>query len=1402
MLGRSCGDAAVDLSGELRRLAPYVPASVLGALPADPEAPFGRASRQRAAILIADIEGSTPIVAELTGSGPEGLDRLQLFLRQYYAAMIEAIETYGGVIFQFAGDAILASLERRSGEDDDSLGRRALRCADELRGRAVELAEAAELGLPVRCKFGLAMGDVHLLLLGEPDQWIHPVLVGRPIADAVGGEKLARGDELLVSDSLWSVLRTPPPAERRERYHVLRPGPRNPVVPTLPPRPTRALLERARRLVPPVLLHRVVTGHEGFLGEVREITAMFLRFDLVGPAELPERVFELNQLYSHLQRECATFGGWLSQTDFTDKGNVLFFIFGAPNAVEHRESLAARFAWKVLHDRERFPFVRRMQIGLATGTAYCGNVGSAVRKGYTTIGEVAHVAARLMTVGELSAIHLDEVTARALKREYGLTRVDGVRLKGVTEPLSTFRLHSRSSLDRVQETTAPRQALIGRRAELETLRALLEGVAEEGGRVAMVSGEAGIGKTSLASTVLVEARLQGFGALSGACFSFEMYTPFFPWKALLGELLELDPLLRTEQSLERIRAALLGVDDKSAPWAPLLAAALGLTVEEDPLTRSLDARSKHQRLFELIARLVERHARRGPLLLVVEDVHWADTASLALLEHIAARVETLPVLMLLTTRPSENLRSLRALSWFYPVELTRLSEPESVELVRARLPLALPNLGLEQLILSKAQGNPFFIESIVHGLTERYGRGTLGGSVAIPEDLAEITIPDSVQDVVLSRIDRLDPREQALIKSASIVGRVFTLEEILSLLPPEIGEAEARASVARLGELGLVVVENERPLTLAFQHVLIQNVAYNAQLLSARAELHGRFARALELRAADASPGLLAFHYLAANDARKGLQYTLIAARRAREQYANRDAAHHYERAIELLSAEQPPDRVELARVRRELAQTLLQEGSYAEAVRMLEGCLDEAGSRSEKADVYEGLGRVYQEMGELGLATMALETSLRLNGRRTPQTLLGLGVQILVQGALVLWGEAFGVRPTRDRVLVERQLEQLATLISMIRIYYFVDAAKLAWATLAALNLGRRTGSDYGHSVALTFYGTLLSAAGLLKKAPLETQRGLDLAIQAGDPVAEATAVSRLGTCATFANDLELGVSYAVDAVRRFRDVGEMWEIQTAIMLRAVTYFLQAELDLALRSFLEMASVARVLNARRHQAWSHGWAPMCRYLLGRSDAEAARLELEEGLATSLEMLDQANICTANNHLANLAVREGDVEGAARQALRTFAAVWAYQVMVPFCQKGLIDAAEAALFALERGAVSVPRWKLRRIVLLARLKAAVVGRLYPYLRGPALRIRARDLALRRGAAAAEPIFDRAIAVLEKSPNPWELGVCLLDASEALPHRREALRARARAIFEDRGIVAELRRMERERGPVG
>lgn len=525
-----------------------------------------------------------------------------------------------------------------------------------------------------------------------------------------------------------------------------------------------------------------------------------------------------------------------------------------------------------------------------------------------------------------------------------------------------------------------------------------------------------------------------------------------------------------------------------------------------------------------------------------------------------------------------------------------------------------------------------------------------------------------------------------------------------------------------------------------------------------------------------------------------------MAARSAREQYANDDATHHYSRALDVLggTVALDPDEVLLKtrRVMQELAETLLAAGNYAGSILMFEQCLADEEQDSRKAEIHLGLGRAHQEKGESKRAIQELETALVLMGQTLPRNLLLLAVRtLLALGLHLLHGVFPGlVRPLDSRL--PQFLQQLSTLISLIKIYYFADLGKLTWATMVATTMAERSRSDFVLSLAGSYYGSLLFGAGFLKRSGRWCHKALEYARRSKDAAAEGIALSRLAALSIFTNEQAKATQYGEEAVALLRQVGDMWEVQTGLMMQATSQFLASRFESAERTFREMGQVGEELHALMHQGWAHAWVPMCRYLRGDGEVGEVRAELETGLRIGLEVQDLANQCASLNHLVNVAVREHQAEEAAQLAVRVDEALWRYHVLVPFVQIGLVDAAEGALFALEQGATSVPQAQLWAIVRRCTLKARALGRLYPYLRGPALRVTARARALKKGARAAEPLFQRALKVLEATPNRWETGVAYFDAAVALPHRRAQLLPRARELFTAIDAKAELRRVER------
>jgi adenylate cyclase len=1393
----------------LASLAPYVPAAIVRKMAQLNGGPLPPVEPVRGACLLLDIAGFTPIVVSLSGAGPRGIDALQRLLSSYFTEMIEGVRDFGGDIYQFAGDSILAFFEPERGEKDGDVVKRAALSGAHVQRKLARFGNVELLGqrFTLSSRVGVGFGECQRIVLGEPEQWLHPALIGQPLEQGVVSEKRSGGGEVILSREATALLPPGTPGQLLDGGFFRFEAPAK--ITPRPPLNTLAggalALGQCSQWLHPELLRKVITTHQGFSGDFRDVTCVFVRVGVRrSHAEAEEFVRELNTFFTYAQRECSLHRGVLLMTDFTDKGNVLYVVFGAPTAQQNKEQLACRFASKLMREQASFPFLEELRIGIATGPAYWGEMGAPARKGSWALGEVVNIAARLMAHLKEPGIQVDANTQRKLHQEFSAVHVEDAKLKGISRVVPVYRVQSevkpvRSLLIKAQGS------IVGRKDELGTLLEAVEQSIAGSGRVCVISGEAGIGKSRLSSTLVEEAEARGAQTLYGICYSYETFTPFFPWKEVLVQMFQLHEGEELEARLERIRREFEGLEDVGPEWVPVLASIMGLPVQEGELTQALDARQKNQQVFNIVHQLLVKRSQVAPLLLFFEDLHWADRISLDLIEHVATRMSSLRVTVLVTMRPGDALRSLRPLESFRTVDLAQLNEEDTRALLRLHLKLEPPNTALEDLLMAKVQGNPFFIESLVEGLVEE---GLLeedkSGKRVLRRGLQSIRIPDSIQDVVLNRIDLLPELERFIVKVASVIGRIFTIDAVHALLPDTIQLRDAKEAMATLTSLGMVLLEMEEPYTCLFKHIVIRDVAYNTLLVSAREDLHRRLAGYLEEKAQDnpvKPAGILAYHYLAGNDELKGLEYTLMAARAAKAQYANEEAIHHYNKALEVLSVtDTMPREVILEHTRQvmqELAETLLQAGNYASAIHMFQQLLDDEDSDDRRAQIHVGLGRAFQEKGESGKAIQELELALKLLGRPTPRSMVGLVLRTGVQFGIHLLRMVFPrlFRPVPPERL-PLYIKQLNTLISLIRIYYFADLAKLTWATLVAFNMAQRSRSDYGLSQANGYYGTMLFGAGLLKRSARYLGNALEFGRRSQDAVAEGIALSRLGTNALFADDLERSLKLQEESINILRQVGERWEVQTSMMLLATGQFLNSRFEPAEKTFRQMGELGLELNALMHQGWAHAWVPMCRYLRGDGDVAQLRAEMEQGLRISIEVDDLANQCASLNHLANVAVREHQVEEAAQVAVRAFDTVWKYHVLVPFLQIGLVDAAEAALFALEEGATSVPRSKLLRIVRMGAFKARALSRLYPYMKGPALRVTARFLRLRKGVAAAEPVFQQALDVLEKGPHRWETGVAYFDAAVALPHRRAQLLARARELFTAIGAKAELRRVER------
>ena len=819
----------------------------------------------------------------------------------------------------------------------------------------------------------------------------------------------------------------------------------------------------------------------------------------------------------------------------------------------------------------------------------------------------------------------------------------------------------------------------------------------------------------------------------------------------------------------------------------------------------LDKRGVRRRAFAVLRQLLRRIGQFRPLVLLIDDMQWGDPDSVELLASLFEPPEVPQMLLILAYRDEDwaNSPVLRGVRKLAPphvpglqsrdVALTGMSDADCRALAQAMIGEAEDEERMD-LVAREAQGSPLFVIELVR---YRDGRGA-----ATPGSASSRQV--SLDYVLGARVANLSPPAQKLLQVIAVAGR--PIAQGLAVLAAEL-QREARAILLRLRSTHFVrTAGDDEGDSVETFHNRVRELVIRGLAPEALRAIHAAWARVLtedaRARGGEEDVDGLAFHWLGAGDEDQALRYGLAAARKAHAVHANHDAVRYFETALRLLAARKDPESLALRReVEEETAQAARQAGLYTRAAELLQGRLKRAESATERADMHGSLGRVYQEMGDSDRAIVELETALQLYGQPSPRSTAAMVMRTVAHFLLHQWHTAVSGRHRSAAEdppkAIDPTLQRRADIMfALIRIYYFIDLLRVTWVGMYAVNAARRLPRDGDRALALSFYGVMLVGIGMNARSTRWCEEAVDLARRAVDPVAEGVAVQRLGLAAMFRNDLAQGERLLKESIEIFKEVGEMWELDTSLMLAATSRLMLSDFPGAIPLYEEMGQTGRQINAIMHQAWALTWTPFCRYLLGEIAAEDVAPYHEQALELSARAKDLANTVATLQLMAVIAVREGQVEKAAVLAVRTHEAVSRYLVEVPFLQSAWLYAGEAALFALENSAISVGRAKLIKIVGRCFAKASRLSSHVPYLRGQALRIRARYVALVDGPQAAEPIFRRAIAVLEGTPNRWETATALYDASRAVPNQSQERLGQAIRIFTEVGAEAELRRIRR------
>ena len=593
--------------------------------------------------------------------------------------------------------------------------------------------------------------------------------------------------------------------------------------------------------------------------EYKQVTVLFA--DVVHSMDMAkavgaERLREIMAgLLDRATAVVARYGGTVDK--FT--GDGVMAVFGAPMALEDHAVRACRAALEIhaamgdLADevRQRDGLELQLRIGLNSGQVIAGEVGSG-GAGYTAIGEQVGLAQRMESVAPAGGVMLSASTARLVEAVASQGDPELVQIKGSDQPVVARRLLGVSEPDREGAGTV--SALVGRRWEMAAVEGLLQRVMGGHGAVVTVVGSPGVGKSRLVREVTALASARGVEVFSAHCESHTTQVPFHTVGRLLRSATGIEHL-QSEQARMRLRE----LDPDADPEDVALFEDLVGVADPEVELPKIDPDARRRRLTALVNTF--SLARESPAVYVIEDTHWIDEISESMLADFFSVIPQTPSLVLVTYRP-EYCGLLSRVQGAQTIALAPLSDPETATLVDELIGKHPSVEGLASLIVERASGNPFFAHEIVRDLAERGVLQRQSGGYASGADVAEVSMPATVQATIAARIDRLDPPAKRTLSAAAVIGSKFSRDLLESLgIDPSLEDLVT-------GQF-LDQISFSRNPEYEFHHPLIRTVAYESQLKSDRADLHRRLAVAIEYRnppSADENAALIAEHLEAAGD--------------------------------------------------------------------------------------------------------------------------------------------------------------------------------------------------------------------------------------------------------------------------------------------------------------------------------------------------------------------------------------------------------------------------------------------------------------------------------------------------------------------------------------------------------
>lgn len=1095
----------------------------------------------------------------LMAQGNEGAEVLSGLLNQHiFGPLVQEVYQRGGFIPYFAGDAFTAIFPiEHAGERIEQFLNAALSLRDILNSQGAIKTQLGSFSFNI--KIGLSYGPVEWGIIG--DEQVVGYFNGTAIQQSANAQKLAEAQEIIIDEALKSLCPTQIELEKNKPgYYGLKhvPESEHEVLDTYHD-PADLLPEVISRFIPENILQSNLEG------EFRNVVAVFISF------EDNNNQFAFEKLVKTVIEQCRNFSGYFKEIDFGDKGGVLVCFFGAPISFEDIDERALEFATVLKEELHAILIHQQLQlrIGITSGLAFTGIVGGQERSQYAVVGKSVNLAARLMMEANWGEVLVDRDIQKV--RFFKFNHKGDIRYKGVEGDIPTYSLVSRNE----SEITF-NSVWIGREKELELLTEYALKVAHHHkAGVVNIHGEPGMGKSRLmAETKRKLLQLLGFNWFQ--CEADQILRkPFNPFHHFIRQYFNLSALNTEQAKLRRFERRweklLSELSTKTKAEAhPLLSELqrlrgvylhlLGIQAH-DPLWEQLDAEGRYQHTIEAYVQILLAEAFIRPTILLLEDGHWFDNSSRRVIHSLSRRMNELPLCVFITSRYQDDgtpyqlfdQQELREAEIEYiDIDLNVLDQSAIQEYASSILGGKITESFLEVLTRT-TNGNPFYLEQILEYFQENQLLVVREGIWDIKDK--KIRLSNSINSLLMARLDRLSSELKETVKIASVLGREFDLPVLTEVIKKGDLIKSAHGNTEQFVREQMECAEREQiwrasnELRYIFRHSLLREAAYSMQLRKQLRHLHLLIAEAIEkiyIEQIEHKYIDLAFHYEQAAVKPKTLEYLEKAARHARNNFQNYQALELYQRL---------EDRLRQIRKKSELIKVQYRQAGLLQVLGKWEACeakLNEALAEVDGGESPELLGNLLVGKGYLEMQQGDYEQA-----KKHFQTALSLSESIEDYHNIIKIYGNLGILSLRTGNYQEAK-ESFLRSLEMNRYYdYPVRQPEIvANLGLTYMNLGDYdSGIQYleeelghateekdeqGRAVLLTNLGIISEEQGNIDKARTYFEEGLALSQKLGNRQLTAIALGNLGKIFQAKGDFQQAIDYFLKDLQICQDLGD----------------------------------------------------------------------------------------------------------------------------------------------------------------------------------------------------------------------------------------------------------------------